>query len=264
MKKFLLILIVCILVFAASSCSSEPAGNLQASAGAPAQQSALPLLSGYPKSVLPLYQPEKLLTCDFSILANDTTAVGKEAYLVTYESTATEQDLYKYYSGLLTENDATPAPSASDEDDDTATDLVTGKIGSAGVEINFLDNADDTTTVYLSIGISKDKYTDSNPYFTGYPSGIADEYGVQAKQEDTYQEQYYGGKTIHYITVYTTGITQQEFLQYYQKYTSKQNFRQSTSDSGASVTWQDQGFTCNVLYTGGLSAYVTIDAYKQG
>jgi hypothetical protein len=265
MKKLLLVLMTCIFALTLLSCS-QPASPVAASSQA---QNTLQLLAGYPQNIFPLYQPDKLISCGFSYRSHDFDAVGKEEYLVTYESTATQQDLYKYYNSLLTQNDATPAPSASDatESDDegsAGTDSVNGKIGSIGVDVSILDNQDNTTTVYLTVGLNKEKYTDSNPYFSAYPSGLVDEYGVQDKQESTYQEQYYGSKTIHFITVYTTGITQQEFLAYYQKYASKQSFKQTTSENNASVSWQDQGFSCSVLFTGGLSPYITIDAFKQG
>lgn len=267
MKKTLLIVLICIFAFAVFSCGQLPANGPAVPAGDSSQPqgTALPLLSGYPQDVLPLYQPYKLLSCGFSTYANDTSTAGKEAYLITYESAASQQDLYKYYGSLLTENNA-PAPSGSEsaDGDSDATESVSGKIGSAPVEISFLDNAGNTVTVYLTLGLSRDTYTGTNPYFSGYPSGLVDEYGVQAKQEDTYQEQYYGSKTVHYITVYTTGLTQQEFLEHYKKYASKQDYKQTASDNNAGVSWQDQGFSCSVLYAGGTSGYITIDAFRQG
>lgn len=269
MKKLLFIVFVCILAFAVFSCSQQ-SGNgtpaIPADASSQAQNINLPLLSGYPQDILPLYHPDKLLSSGFSYREHDYYAVGKEVYLITYESTAAQQDLYKYYSGLLTQNDATPAPSASDADagDSDASDSVSGKIGSSGVEIDLLDNSDNTTTVYLTLGLPQEKYIGSNPYFAGYPSGLVDQYGVQSKQEDTYQEQYYGSKSIHYITVYTTALTQQQFLDYYKKYASKQDFKQALSDNGASLAWQDQGFSCEVRFAGGKSGYITIDIFKQG
>ncbi len=258
MKKLLLIVLVCVFALTALSCS-QPAGP---AAAEEQPQTTLPLLSSYPQDVLPLYQPYKLLSTGFSTYANDMSVVGREAYTVIYESAATQQELYKYYLSLLTENSATPAPSVSSgEDDSAAMDFITGKTGSSGVDISFLDNGN-TITVYLSLG-SKDN-GGANPYFSAYPSGLVDEFGVRSKEETTYQEQYYGNKTIHYITVYSTGAGQQEFLQHYQKYASKQGFKQTTSQNGASTSWQDQGFSCNISYAGGQSAYVTIDVFRAG
>lgn len=273
MKKLLISIIICICILVLISCEHTDITSQSANTGVSSAQSSitpLPLLSGYPQNVLPLYQPDKLMSCGFSYLATNASSTGKEIYVITYESNASVRDLFKYYGSLLTENSTTPVPSVSGSSDDQqdvdsgALDSISGKIGSNAVEINFLDNADNTATVYITYGLSSDQYTNSNPYFKGYPAGLVDEYGVQTQQETTYQEQYYGSKSIHYIKVYQTDVTQTEFSDYYQKYAIKQNYKQTSSDNSLSIAWDDQGFTCNVTYTGGFSSYITIDASKAG
>ena len=97
------------------------------------------LLDGYPEDVLPLYQPDTIVSCGFSVRENDSYNIGKDIYTVTYESAADQQSLMDFYGGLLTERDA---PFADEED--FVTDQLSGKIDEYKVELTFLDNAGST------------------------------------------------------------------------------------------------------------------------
>lgn len=265
MKKLLPIIIILILAFLLAACgnqaANETAGNAAASSEeATAEQIKAALLSGYPQDVLPLYHPEALSSCSFSYRPADQYDIGKDIYSVTYQSSASQQDLTNYYSGLFSEKDETLSVEG-----DEVTDKLSGKIGANNVEILFLDNGDSTTKVYLTLGLSSDQYVNENPYFTDSPQILADAYGLTELQEATYEEQYYSEKTDHYITVYLTNVTLQEFSDYYnQKYASMTGYAQSGSDPGASFSWQDQGFDVDIYYSGGNTSYITMDISKAG
>ena len=261
-KKSLPILFIFFFALLLGACSNSADTN--ATAAAPdkeiAEQVNAALLSGYPQDVLPLFQPDSLISCSFSYRSVDQYDIGKDIYSVTYQSIATQQDLINYYSALFSEKNDNPSVEGEE-----ITDKLSGKIGANSIEILFLDNEDSTTTVYLTLGLSSAQYTEENPYFSDYPADIVDAYGQALLLEITYEEQYYGEKTDHYFTVYQTDATMQAFTDYYnRKYASKNGFTQTASDTRSSFSWQDQGFDVDIAYSGGSTGYVTIDVSKAG
>lgn len=260
MKKLLPIIFILILSFLLAACGNPANTNATAPDEDTVEQVNAALLNGYPRDVLPLFQPDALISCSFSYRAVDQYDIGKDIYSVTYQSTAEQQDLINYYSGLFSEKDDSPSVEG-----DEITDKLSGKIGANRIEILFLDNGSGTIIVYLTLGLSADQYLEANPYFTDYPADMVDAYSQTALQEITYQEQYYGEKTDHYITVYQTDATLQAFTDYYnEKYASKTGFTQAGSDSHTGFSWQDQGFDVDITYWGGNINYVTIDIFKAG
>jgi PBP1b-binding outer membrane lipoprotein LpoB len=259
MKKLLPIIIILLSALFLASCSA-PGGSVSVPSDETIAQINSALLSGYPRDVLPLYQPVALTSCSFSYRASDQYDIGKDIYSVNYQSASTQEDLIRYYSGLFTEKNENPSVEG-----DEITDKLSGKIGENNAEILFLDNEDSTTSVYLTLGLTSGQYVDSNPYFKGYPSDLVDAYSQTSLLEVTYEEQYYGKKTDHYITVYQTDMTQQAFIDYYNgKYAAKIDFTQTGSDNHTVFSWQDQGFDVDLSYSGGNTSYVTIDVSKAG
>lgn len=258
MKKVLPVLLVFILIFTLAACSQEspPAASGDTESAAEIRAS---LLAGYPQDAAPLYQPDALLSCGFSCRGSDSYDIGKDIYTITYESAADQKTLTDYYSGLMTGQDEAPSVEG-----DVITDQISGTIGGYKVELMFLDNSDSTTTVYLTLGLPSGQYTEKNPYFTDYPADLVDAYGAAEMQEVTYQEQYYGSKTDHYITIYRTTLAGADYTAHYKDaYSSKQGFTQSDTDEYA-FSWQDGGYGVSVRYTGGDTPYITIDVSKAG
>jgi hypothetical protein len=258
MKKILPVLLAMILAFSLASCSAKESSAQLADEQTAAQINAA-LLSGYPQDALPLYQPKALVSCGFSFRENGVYDIGKDIYSIIYESTADQQSLIKYYGGLLTEQSESPVLEG-----DVITDQLSGTIGGYKVDLMFLENSDSTTAVYLTLGLPADDYVDANPYFSGYPADLVDQYGVSEMQEITYQQQYYGSKTSHYITIYRTSLAEPDYAAHYKDaYSGKQGFAQSESDAYA-FSWQDGAYNVSVRYTGGYAPYITIDVSKAG
>lgn len=256
MKKIFVLLAVCIFVLSLSSCQA-----LLSTPADPETEAAVnaSLLSGYPQDILPLYRADALISCGMSCRESDEYDIGKDIYTVNYESTADQQTLIQYYSALLTEQDESPT-----SEEDVITDQLSGNIGEYKADIMFLDDMDSTTTVYLTLGLPSDQYTDENPYFSDYPKDLVDQYGVSSLLESTYQKQYYDGETLHYITVYQTDLTEDEYAAHYKDaYSSKESFAQSASGAYA-FSWQDGAFSVSTRYSGGNVPYVTIDVSKAG
>ncbi len=254
MKKILPVLLALLLAFSLTSCSTAPAEDKKIAA-----QINSSLLPDYPQDVLPLYRPDALLSCGFSCRNSDAYDIGKDIYSVTYESTADQESLIKYYAGILTGQDETPTVEG-----DVINDRLSGRIGEYKVEIMFLEDAFGTTTVYLTLGLPSGQYVDANPYFSDYPADLVEQYGVFEVREVTYQQQYYGGKTSHYITVYRTSITGTDFTAHYKgAYANKQDFARPEPDAAA-FSWQDGEYTVSVRYTDGDTPYITIDVSKAG
>jgi len=258
MKRILPVLLLAVFTVFLAGCSG---GASTASSGDSqnAAQIGASLLEGYPQDILPLYQPDMLKSCGFSCRENDDYDIGKDIYTVTYESAADQTSLADYYSGLLTEQEE--APSAEGE---VITDQLGGKIGDYRVDIMFLENAGETTTVYITLGLPADQYSDENPYFADYPERLVEEYGVSEIQEVTYQQQYYGSKSDHYITIYRTNLSVDDYSAYYgNAYGSKQDFSQPDPDGG-SYSWQDGAFGVSIRYMGGDMPYIILDVSKVG
>jgi hypothetical protein len=250
MKKAVFLLLLFILALALAACGQPVSTNEK-------EPSAF-LLEGYPGDVLPLYQPDTLLSCGFSLRENDSYDIGKDIYTVTYESTADQQSLAEYYGSLLTEQNAAPA-----DEEDVITDRLSGKIDDYKVDLMFLDNAGSTITVYITLGLPEDMYTEENPYFADYPDDDVEMYGLLAVREYTFQRQFYAEDELHYIIVYSTDITARDFSKYYEDaYSSKKDF--TKSDPGTAFSWQDGAASIGIRYSGGDSPYITIDVSKAG
>ena len=256
MKKIMSLFLLVVLATALAACdqSVPAAADTETTA-----QSGASLLPGYPQDVAPLCQPDTLFSCGFSYRENDVYDIGKDIYTVTFDSKADQKSLTDYYAGLLTEQNDTPVIEG-----DVITDQLNGKIGEYKIELMFLDNSNGTVTVFLTLGLPPSEYVDANPYFADYPSGLVDEYGIKSLQEVTYQQEYYEGRTAHYITVYSTDVGGPDFAAHYKDaYSSKQSFSQPDPGLDA-FSWKDGEFYLSARYTGGINPYIILYVSKKG
>ena len=257
MKKVLLVVILLSLFTALSGCARQNTAAPSASALA-STDIGQELLSGYPLNALPLYEAYTIETCSFSCRGSDEYSIGKDIYSVTFQSNAGQADLYLCYSGILTETDVTET-----QDEYEITDALSGKIGENGVEINILDNSNDTCTVYLTYGLTPDQYSKTNPFFADYPADYVDVYGQKTLTDQTYSVEYYTNKTTAYTTLYETALTQKEFAGYYSaKYGAEQSFTATEGDSRTSYTWQSGPYTVSAAYTEGSPCYISLQLSK--
>jgi len=209
------------------------------------------LLTGYPKDILPLYNSSKIESTAFSVRADANWVYGKDIYTVSYFSSASLDEVYDYYMGLMD----------SIDEDYTAPDSIQGRIGVHPVGVMVYDDGSGLTSVDLIIGQDPADYVSENPYFTDYPGDLIEPFGRERFSESTYEVRDFSRPEAVYTETYVTNTTEEEFKEFYStKYSGAENFYEDDHDYGLSYQWDSQGYICRAsisAYSGGGDQWVT-------
>jgi len=225
------------------------------------EEASIELLSGYPEDLLPLYQCEKLELCSFTVRDDPNYIIGKDIYSVTYLSSASAEEIAKYYKSLVKEEDPL--------DENT---INFGVLGSQKVNMSMIEGSDGRMEVFLTIGQKEKDYVDDNPFFETYPKELVDIPKKIKLKETAYEEQVYDNqegvydkKRIRYLRSFATTIKEKDFVDFYtERYEDQENFTEETDEYSHKFNWVSKGYECQVslsLYEGD-SQFLSVQVMK--
>ena len=237
-KKFLTGILIVLIAAALTSCSgaSSNSGNTD---------SALKnkVLEGFDENLLPLYQAEKISSCSFSVVNDNSVNLGKNYYMLTYLSKATVADIDKHYRDRITVAHS------------YQTGAFDGTIDSRKVIVSAGKSDDKLSYVTISVGVKQEDWVTQNTYFADYPQGVMEIVEPNNLLEQTYDRQFslYEDKTINrYVKKYTTSMQTDKIIAFYQnKYNDKTSFSVNTDQYSTVIFWKPDTYECQVTITQG-------------
>jgi len=199
------------------------------------------VLEGYPIGTLPLYKYLKMENSLFTVRYDDKVNLGKNYYMVNFQSEASMDETSTYYHSLLTEIDP----------DYDAIDFFEGAIGEQKVLVSLLETEDNTVAVSLSIGQKVADYVEENPYFSSYPGDVVLPVNEVDLTELTYNKRFsaYEDKIlIGYLKKYETSLSIEEIKDFYEsKYSMADSFALTEDEYSSIYFWKNEGYECQVI-----------------
>lgn len=230
----------------------------------PANTAGIPgfeaILEGYPSDILPMYNCIEVGNCTFIVRDDDSYVIGKDLYILNYQSEATLQEVSEYYKSIMT---------AIDPDYSELT-FVDGSIGSRHVMVSLYDMGDGTISVGIDVGVDPADYVSENPYFVDRPDGlirILDESVLTEQSFDKQYSQYTDEIVTRYSDVYVSEWTIEEIKAFYtENYQHENGFTEVADDYSTAYSWTNQEYECQVYITEGYDSshrFYTIEIRKN-
>ena len=224
---------------ALSGCSDNKSGTKTDNS----KKADIKVLSLFPKEFLPLHEALRVNNCSYEVKEPANWVFGKDAYMVEFESSASMDELAKYYKGQLDK---------VYEEDSFSEYVFEGIKGEQRVSINiseegFLDALG--TTVTISFGVPKAEYAETNKYFGDYPKELIDMAFVSQSVRYNYREDYYY-KLKKYSIGYITTEKPETIKEHYKNlYGTKDGYKEVTDQYGTTFSWNEGEYKC-VVYHG--------------
>lgn len=237
-KKLLIGILIILIATTLASCGSASSGN--GSSGNTEKSGAL---EGFPENLLPLYEADKISGCSFSVLSDNSSNLGKNYYMLTYQSKGTEADIDKHYRDKITVTES------------YNTGFFDGTIDNRKVTIMASKIDDNLCYVTVSVGVKQEDLVTENTYFTDYPHNVMEMVESNNLLEQTYDRQFslYEDKTIdRYVKKYTTTMKTDKIIAFYQsKYKDMPSFMVKTDQYSSVIFWKPDTYECQVTITKG-------------
>ena len=193
------------------------------------------LLDGYPEDAVPLYESLAVDTSHYSV-RNDPQWVVMEGglrnyYHVVYYSSASPEEIYAYYRGLMSEVDEVMS----------VEDILVGTIREYDIWLNTSPGALDDTTVYLTVDLPRSGVTETNPFFADYPEGLVEVEPVFTRFEHKFEVNSTDDGRIVYLEYFEMPIEEDEYFAFYrERYGDREGF---TAGGDGLISWEDEGYS---------------------
>lgn len=201
------------------------------------------VLSEFPKDFMPLFEVQRVNNCSYEVKEEANWVLGKDIYMVEFESEASKDELAAYYKDLL---------DSVDEEASFNEYIFEGLIGEQRVSFNitdegFLDALG--TTMYISFGVPKDEYARDNKYFGNYPNDLIDQSFVHTAVRYKYLEDYYYKLQQYSVSYQTIEAPEVVVAHYNGLYSNKADYKEVKDQYGTTFTWVEGEYKCYVRYT---------------
>lgn len=240
-KKLLIGILIILIATVFASCGSAASGS--SNSGSSSVQNKV--LEGFPESLLPLYEAEKISSCSFSVVNDNSVNLGKNYYMLTYLSKGTVAEVDKHYRDKITVTQSYVEGSFD------------GNVDNRKVMVMASKQDDKLSYVTISVGVKQEDWVTENTFFKDYPQGLMEIVEPNNLLEQTYDRQFslYEDKTINrYVKKYTTTMQTDKIIAFYQnKYKDMTGFLVRTDQYSTVIFWKPDTYECQVTITKGSS-----------
>lgn len=201
------------------------------------------VLSEFPKDFMPLFKVLRVNSCSYEVKEEANWVLGKDIYMVEFESEASKEELVAYYKDLL-----------DSVDEEASFDEYTfeGLIGEQRVSVSITDEGVIDalgTIVNISFGVPKAEYAKENKYFGDYPNELIDQAFVDTAMRYRYLEDYYYKLQQYTVAYQTIEVPEVVVAHYNGLYSKKADYKEVKDQFGTTFTWTEGEYKCYVKYS---------------